>query len=110
MANSVESACSCSASHFHSSSSSLVSTALIGLTSSAYLDKVIEQTVIKDVWTGIVKSEVFAIVIGLMACYEGLRVRGGAEEVGRATTRAVVYSIVAIIVTDVLLTTVFYFT
>jgi len=42
-----------------------------------------------------------------VACHEGLSVKGGAEGVGRATTRAVVASIVAIIVADLFMTALF---
>jgi phospholipid/cholesterol/gamma-HCH transport system permease protein len=40
------------------------------------------------------------VIICLISCYEGLRASGGAEGVGRATTRAVVLSICAILVAD----------
>jgi phospholipid/cholesterol/gamma-HCH transport system permease protein len=62
----------------------------------------------KDFYSGLIMSAVFGILISLIACYEGLRVRGGAEGVGRATTMTVVYSIVAIVVAACLFTVVFY--
>jgi phospholipid/cholesterol/gamma-HCH transport system permease protein len=58
--------------------------------------------------TGLFKAGVFGLLISLIACYEGLNVRGGAVGVGRATTRTVVRSIVAIIGADALFVTVFY--
>ncbi len=61
-----------------------------------------------DLITGLVKAGVFGGVIALIACYEGLHVKGGAEGVGRATTATVVKSIVALIGIDALFTTVFY--
>ncbi len=61
-----------------------------------------------DFLTGLLKAAVFGGVIALIACYEGLRVAGGAEGVGRATTATVVKSIVALIGIDALFTTVFY--
>ena len=61
-----------------------------------------------DFLTGLLKAAVFGGVIALIACYEGLRVTGGAEGVGRATTATVVKSIVALIGIDALFTTVFY--
>lgn len=51
-------------------------------------------------WTGIVKAPVFAFVIALTACFEGLRVSGGAESVGRRTTQSVVEGIFLVIVLD----------
>jgi phospholipid/cholesterol/gamma-HCH transport system permease protein len=62
----------------------------------------------RDFLTGLVKAGVFGLLISLIACYEGLNVRGGAEGVGRATTGTVVKSIVALIATDCLFTAVFY--
>ena len=51
-------------------------------------------------WAGIVKAPVFAFVIALTACFEGLRVSGGAESVGRRTTQSVVEGIFLVIVLD----------
>jgi len=61
-----------------------------------------------DFVSGLVMAGVFGILISLIACFEGLRVRGGAEGVGRATTMTVVYSIVGIIAAACVFTVVFY--
>ena len=53
-----------------------------------------------DFGTGMLKAPVFALVIALVGCYDGLRVSGSAESVGRYTTRAVVESIFLVIVID----------
>lgn len=53
-------------------------------------------------------SAVFGVLISIIACHEGLRVKGGAEGVGKATTMTVVYSIVAIILAAVVFTAIFY--
>ena len=55
-----------------------------------------------DLWQGLSKSVVFAILITLVGVSTGFGVSGGAEGVGRATTRAVVYSISAIVVADMI--------
>lgn len=62
----------------------------------------------KDFYTGLILSAVFGTLISLIACYEGLRVTGGAEGVGKATTMTVVYSIVAIIASAAVFTVIFY--
>jgi phospholipid/cholesterol/gamma-HCH transport system permease protein len=49
---------------------------------------------------GLIKASVFGLVLSLAACYQGFNVRGGAKEVGRATTRAVVVGSVSILVLD----------
>ncbi len=64
----------------------------------------------RDIWTGLVKSVVFAYVITKVGCYEGFSVRGGAEGVGKATTSSVVVSIFLVIVADVVFTAFFYYT
>jgi len=61
-----------------------------------------------DLVTGLVQAGVFGVLIGLIACYEGLNVRGGAEGVGRATTNTVVYSLIATIVSSGVFTIGFY--
>jgi phospholipid/cholesterol/gamma-HCH transport system permease protein len=63
----------------------------------------------KDVWTGLVKSLTFAVVISMVGCYMGLNTKGGAEGVGKATTLSVVTSFILIIFFDCVLTGIFYF-
>jgi phospholipid/cholesterol/gamma-HCH transport system permease protein len=58
-------------------------------------------------WIGMVKAPVFAFLIGLVGCYEGLSVAGSAESVGRLTTRSVVLSIFLVIVADALFSILF---
>ena len=55
-----------------------------------------------DIWQGIAKAFVFAVLICLIGISTGFSVSGGAEGVGRATTRAVVLSICYIIVADMI--------
>jgi phospholipid/cholesterol/gamma-HCH transport system permease protein len=58
-------------------------------------------------WVGMVKAPVFGVLIGLVGCYEGLKVEGGAESVGRMTTKAVVESIFLVIVADAIFSIIF---
>ena len=53
---------------------------------------------------GLLKSEVFAVIITLVGVTNGFAVIGGAEGVGRATTRAVVLSITYIVIADMVFT------
>ena len=62
----------------------------------------------RDFFTGLVQGGVFGVLISLIACYEGLKVKGGAEGVGKATTMTVVYSIVAVVMAACVFTIVFY--
>ncbi|MDQ2670164.1 MAG: ABC transporter permease [Gemmatimonadota bacterium] len=54
----------------------------------------------KDLWFGLVKSASFGTAVALMGVLQGLHTKGGAEGVGRATTRAVVLGCEAILVLD----------
>ncbi len=56
---------------------------------------------------GLGKAPVFAVIIAMVGCHQGFQTRGGADAVGRSTTRAVVQSIFLVIVTDALFSIVF---
>ena len=73
-----------------------------------YWQRMQQQLLYRDFVTGLIQAGVFGLLISIIACYEGLHVRGGAEGVGRATTMTVVYSIVAIIAAACLFTMIFY--
>ena len=87
----------------------LVSTLKLGLTHSLYVRMTFDPLVLKDIFTGLFKTLIFASIISIISCYEGMRVEGGAEGVGAATTRAVVMSFILIITADALSTVIFYF-
>ncbi len=73
-----------------------------------FIQKMLETLSAKDVLIGIFKSGVFALLIVIISCFEGLGVTSGAEGVGRATTRSVVFSIVTIIAANCFFTALFY--
>jgi phospholipid/cholesterol/gamma-HCH transport system permease protein len=68
----------------------------------------LDQVKTVDFWTGVGKGSIFGLLIGVIACGNGLQVTGGAAGVGRATTATVVESVVAIIIADMVFTAVFY--
>src|SRR6266705_1656501 len=59
---------------------------------------------LKDVANGVFKSFVFALIIAVVSCHQGLVTRGGPRGIGRSVTKAVVNSIVLIVIFDYLLT------
>jgi phospholipid/cholesterol/gamma-HCH transport system permease protein len=59
---------------------------------------------LKDVVNGVFKSFMFAVTIGVVSCHQGLITRGGPRGIGRSVTKAVVNSIVLIVILDYLLT------
>jgi phospholipid/cholesterol/gamma-HCH transport system permease protein len=76
----------------------------LGLSYPAYLDRTLSALVMDDVTQGLIKSLVFATIITVIGVSNGFQVTGGAEGVGRATTRSVVLSISYIVVADMLFT------
>ncbi len=81
----------------------------LGITKGMYLNITFEALAHKDLLIGLLKSFIFGMVIALTSCHHGLKVFGGAEGVGRATTQAVVSSFTLIIAADCLITAIFYF-
>jgi phospholipid/cholesterol/gamma-HCH transport system permease protein len=53
-----------------------------------------------DVFSGLIKASIFGIIIALIGCWQGLKTEGGAEGVGRATTRTVVIASVLILIVN----------
>jgi len=78
------------------------------ITLAMYLRYVFSSIVLRDVLSGLLKSLVFATIIVNVGCMEGLRVRGGADAVGRSTTSAVVRSTYLVILADAFFTAIFY--
>jgi phospholipid/cholesterol/gamma-HCH transport system permease protein len=64
---------------------------------------------LRDIVTGLIKSVMFGVTITAVGCHEGLSTGAGAEQVGQATTRAVVISIFLVIFVDVIFTALFFF-
>jgi len=81
----------------------------LSISSSMYMNMTFQSLVYKDLFTGLIKTIFFGMIIALVACYEGLNVKGGAEGVGKATTKSVVESFILIIAADCFFTALFYF-
>jgi phospholipid/cholesterol/gamma-HCH transport system permease protein len=79
------------------------------ISAGAYFTSARDALVLKDFVAAALKAVLFGWIIVLMACYRGLIVEGGPEEVGRATMEAVVSSMVLIVVADFLVTGFFYY-
>ena len=72
-----------------------------------FLDRFVKAVVTSTVLTGIGKAPVFAAIITVIGCHQGFRTKGGADSVGRQTTRSVVQSIFLVIVADAAFSIVF---
>jgi phospholipid/cholesterol/gamma-HCH transport system permease protein len=64
---------------------------------------VLEALVFRDIVAGVVKSVMFGMLVGLISCYKGMSVQGGAAGVGSATTQSVVQAIVAVLGFDTMI-------
>jgi phospholipid/cholesterol/gamma-HCH transport system permease protein len=69
-----------------------------------YMQRSFDVLSVYDVMQGLIKSVVFAVIIVLVAVGNGFEVRGGAEGVGKATTRSVVMSISLVVIADMIFT------
>ena len=77
----------------------------LGISTQLYLNNTRDFLVLRDIYSGLIKTVIFAGIVAIMGCYEGFKTSGGAEGVGRATRNAVVASIILIIISDYFLTT-----
>jgi phospholipid/cholesterol/gamma-HCH transport system permease protein len=83
---------------------SFVASMLLGLDSHEYWSNAWQTLVYSDVFMGLAKPIVFGFIVATIGCYYGLSTKGGTQGVGRATTEAVVASMILIIVVDVFVT------
>ena len=83
---------------------SLTAKAFIGIESEAYFSALRRFMEFKDVANGLFKAEVFGFVVVLVCCNIGLNTRGGPREIGASVTRAVVVSLILILVLDFFVT------
>jgi phospholipid/cholesterol/gamma-HCH transport system permease protein len=81
----------------------------LGISSRLYLNITFDSLLFKDLFTGLSKTMFFGMIIAWVSCYEGFNVEGGAEGVGKATTKSVVTSFILIIACDCFFTALFYF-
>ncbi len=85
-----------------------VATLTMDLSMPVYLNETQKAVKLWDVTSGLIKSGVFGLAIGLISCQQGLSTTGGAEGVGRSTTAAVVTTLFALILIDALFTVLFH--
>lgn len=81
----------------------------LGMSAGTYVSATFDSLVQRDLMVGLIKSLFFAAIIVLVSCREGLMVTGGAEGVGKATTRSVVNTIVLVIAANLFFAMLFFF-
>ncbi len=84
----------------------LVGVTLLGVDAGAFWAQMQNAVEPADVYEGIIKSTVFGVVASLLAVWEGYKAIPTAEGVGRATTRTVVITAIAILILDFMITTI----
>ena len=77
-----------------------VTVMLLGASSETYLKSTWDFLEMGDIYNGLIKACIFGALFTLISCYKGFYTKGGAEGVGRATTGAVVFSSMAILISD----------
>lgn len=82
----------------------LTSVFILDQTPTIYMENTTMYLELRDLFSGLIKATVFGGIIGVVGCTEGFHCTGGAQGVGRATTRAVVVSAMSILVSDYILT------
>ncbi|MCK5579932.1 MAG: ABC transporter permease [Candidatus Omnitrophica bacterium] len=81
----------------------------LNINSHLYVQTAFKFLTLKDIYTGLSKSLIFALIIALVGAYQGIHTKGGAVGVGKATTISVVTSFIMIIVADCIVTGIYYF-
>jgi phospholipid/cholesterol/gamma-HCH transport system permease protein len=77
---------------------------LLGIDPTYSYTNMLKYTNGTDVLTGLIKSVIFGVIIAIIGCYKGMTCGEGAEGVGRATTEAVVYASITILISNFFLT------
>ena len=78
----------------------LVAWAYAGMSPAIFIQRLHDAVTVTHFEVGMIKAPFMALVIGVIACTEGLRVKGSAESLGEQTTTSVVKSIFLVIVLD----------
>lgn len=73
-----------------------------------FLQRGVDFVGYRDIASGMTKAAAFAVIISSISCYQGMNASGGAEGVGKATTRAVVLSFLFVIIANYIVTGFFY--
>ncbi len=82
----------------------LVAVYLLGINPTYIWYNMLQHTTVDDMATGMIKTFVFGGIVAVVACYKGMSCPQGAEGVGRATTESMVYSSIAILISNFFLT------
>ncbi len=82
----------------------LVSVLVWGANPTIYMKRTWDFLVLNDLYSGLFKAGIFGVIIAIISCYAGFYAQGGAEGVGKATTKAVVLSLLLIFISNYFIT------
>jgi len=85
----------------------IMARAQLGVGFEEFLDRLVHAIDLSTYLLGVGKAPVFAVIIAVVGCFQGFRTHGGADSVGRQTTRSVVHAIFLVIVADALFSVAF---
>lgn len=87
--------------------SMVISKSMAGITFQAFLERFKQEVAIKQLYIGLVKTPIFALIIAGIGCFQGFQAEGSAQSVGERTTKAAVQAIFLIILADGLFSVLF---
>jgi phospholipid/cholesterol/gamma-HCH transport system permease protein len=82
----------------------LVSVQILGTNPTLYIRRTWDYLEFNDLYSGLLKAIFFGMIVATISCYQGFSAQGGAEGVGRATTKAVVISSLTILISNYFIT------
>jgi phospholipid/cholesterol/gamma-HCH transport system permease protein len=85
----------------------LMASTQLGVGFEEFVDRLGKAVSVSSYMVGLAKAPAFALIIVVVGCYQGFRTKGGADSVGKQTTRSVVQSIFMVIVADALFSVIF---
>jgi phospholipid/cholesterol/gamma-HCH transport system permease protein len=86
----------------------LVSVQVLGTNPTLYVRRTWDYLEFNDLMSGLLKAVCFGMIVALISCYQGFSAQDGAEGVGRATTKAVVISSLAILISNYFITVILF--
>jgi phospholipid/cholesterol/gamma-HCH transport system permease protein len=86
----------------------IISNVYAGIDIVHYFDNVAFYLYMYDITSGLIKSFIFGIIISTVGCYIGFQTEGGAEGVGKATTKAVVIGFILVLIFDYIITAILF--
>jgi phospholipid/cholesterol/gamma-HCH transport system permease protein len=86
----------------------LVSVRILGANPTIYIRRTWDYLQLNDIYSGLLKAFVFGMIMATISCYQGFYTEGGAEGVGKATTKAVVLSSLLILISNYFITAILF--